>query len=193
MLYNVAQLLKDVIGATRQRAIEGELSEIDANNPGPVTVTGQAKLTRTPDGVLVSAEAHLRLVRPCRRCLELSASEATLTFEEEFIPSIDIVTGLPLPQAEISEEPELLIDEHHILNLNEVLRQYAVMEMAHLALCRADCKGLCPTCGQNRNLAECNCSDSGVDPRMAALAGLLAQTKDVEQSDADREKGTDTP
>lgn len=188
MLYNVAQLLKEGIGAARQREIDGELRDIDENNPGPVPVSGSAKLVRTPDGILVTAEAHLKLVRPCRRCLELTTSEVTLSFEEEFVPSIDIITGLPLSQAEISEDPELLIDEHHILDLTEVLRQYAVMETARVALCRPDCKGLCPTCGRNRNLVECGCSAKAVDPRLAALAGLFQESEDEDQNESDPRK-----
>jgi uncharacterized protein len=192
MLYNVAQLLKEGIGATRQREIAGELRDIDENNPGPTPVVGQAKLVRTPDGILVTAQARLTLVQPCRRCLELAAAEVTLNFEEEFIPSIDIVTGLPVRQAETSEDTELLIDEHHILNLTEVLRQYAVMETARVALCRPDCRGLCPTCGRNRNLGECHCADQATDPRLAALAALLNTGQDTDRTADDPKKGIDT-
>jgi uncharacterized protein len=39
-------------------------------------------------------------------------------------------------------------------------------------LCQPDCKGLCPHCGINRNLATCECAEKPVDPRLAALAGI---------------------
>ncbi|NLG29105.1 MAG: DUF177 domain-containing protein [Chloroflexi bacterium] len=189
MLYNVAQLLKEGIGATRQREIEGELRGIDELNPGPVPVTGEAKLVRTPGGILVTARAQLALVQPCRRCLELTTTPVDISFEEEFTPSLDVVSGLPLPEAEKSEDPELLIDEHHILDLSELLRQYAVMEAVRLALCSPDCKGLCPTCGQNLNLGSCGCTDRAVDPRLAELAKLLPREPDEDQQMADPEKG----
>ncbi len=178
MIYNVAQLLKEGIGATRQREIDGELRDIDEYNPGPVPVVGAAKLVRTPDGILVTAKAHMELVQPCRRCLELTRTPVDIEFEEEFVPSIDVLTGVPLPEAEKSEDPELLIDEHHILDLTELMRQYAVMEAVRLALCSVDCKGLCPTCGQNLNVADCGCSKQAIDPRMAALAKLLGSETD---------------
>jgi len=178
MIFNVAQLLKEGIGATRQRELDGELRDIDEYNLGPVPVAGAAKLVRTPDGILVSATAHLELVQPCRRCLELTTTPVDIAFEEEFIPSIDVLTGVPLPEAEKSEDPELLIDEHHQLDLTELMRQYAVMEAVRLALCSADCKGLCPTCGQNLNVGECSCTKGAVDPRMAALAELLGSDTD---------------
>jgi len=41
-------------------------------------------------------------------------------------------------------------------------------------LCREDCKGLCVHCGQNLNLASCDCAKTAekVDPRWTALQGL---------------------
>jgi uncharacterized protein len=36
-------------------------------------------------------------------------------------------------------------------------------------LCRPDCAGLCPVCGQNLNLGECQCPPPEADPRWAKL------------------------
>jgi uncharacterized protein len=38
-------------------------------------------------------------------------------------------------------------------------------------LCRADCAGLCPECGVNRNLEQCSCG-APIDLRWAALGAL---------------------
>jgi uncharacterized protein len=40
-------------------------------------------------------------------------------------------------------------------------------------LCKPDCKGLCPHCGIDLNVEQCNCADADVDERMAALRALL--------------------
>ncbi len=39
-------------------------------------------------------------------------------------------------------------------------------------LCRADCRGLCPTCGVDHNVATCDCATDEPDPRWAALRSL---------------------
>jgi uncharacterized protein len=39
-------------------------------------------------------------------------------------------------------------------------------------LCRADCRGLCPVCGGNKNVTECRCETRGTDPRLAPLEAL---------------------
>jgi uncharacterized protein len=172
MQYNVAQLIKEGIGASRHYTIAGELHDIDSSNPGPVHVEGAVRLLRTIEGVLAVGSVRMTLTFACRRCLEQAEAEVTFEFEEEYVPSIDVETGVKLP---IGEEygPEVVIDEHHILDLTEMLRQYAVTTTAELDICRPDCRGLCPECGANRNLETCACDLSRVDPRFAALAKLL--------------------
>jgi uncharacterized protein len=172
MLYNVAQLLKESIGASRKLAIEGDLYNLDENNPGPVRVTGALTLIRIEHGILACGSASLTLAASCRRCLELVGVDVEFEFEEEYVPSIDVISGVQLPRTE-DDSPELLIDDHHILDLTEVVRQYVVTEGASAALCRVDCRGLCPQCGQNLNLGECACDRSTIDPRLEILGQLL--------------------
>ena len=40
-------------------------------------------------------------------------------------------------------------------------------------LCNEDCKGLCRSCGCDRNETVCSCGAKQADPRMAVLAKLL--------------------
>ena len=69
------------------------------------------------------------------------------------------------------------IDEHHILDLTEAVRQYALLALPMKPLCRQDCAGLCPTCGHNLNQGGCGCPPQGPDPRWSGLNKLLL-TKD---------------
>ncbi len=174
LAFNVAQLLKEGIGATRRYELAGELYDIDEHNPGPVSVQGHIQLIVTPEGVLAIGEAELSLITVCPRCLTLTESRVTVEIEEEFYPVIDVVSGRPLPD-DHDDEPELLIDERHTLDLSEVLKQYAVAHTLKPAVCRPDCAGLCPVCGENRNFVSCSCETRELDPRLAALAQLLEE------------------
>jgi len=176
MLYNVSQLLKEGVGASRQHSVDGELYDLDVNNPGPVPVRGHVLFVRIPRGILVTGQVELELTQTCRRCLELARNEVTLEIEEEYIPSIDIEPGATLPIT-AEDAPELVISEQPILDLTEVLRQLAVAQITGLGLCRPDCKGLCPTCGKNLNEGACDCDTRLIDPRLAALAALLDQSE----------------
>ena len=46
-------------------------------------------------------------------------------------------------------------------------------------LCREDCKGLCPVCGTNLNVAECGCDRDVLDPRMSVFKDILKNFKEV--------------
>lgn len=180
LAFNVAQLLKEGTGATRQRELAGELRQIDENNADPVSVQGDVLLVVTPEGVLVVGQAQLELKMACRRCLALHTVRASIEVEETFYPTMDVITGRQLP-ADHSDEPELLIDEHHTLDLTEVLTQYAVAQTLEAVYCRPDCQGLCPMCGANRNVESCACEAQQIDPRLAVLAQLLGSSQLAEK------------
>ena len=44
-------------------------------------------------------------------------------------------------------------------------------------LCRNDCKGLCPSCGSNKNTEPCSCKKEQGDVRLAALRELTIKKK----------------
>jgi uncharacterized protein len=69
------------------------------------------------------------------------------------------------------------IDEHHILDLTEAIRQYIVTAMPMKSLCREDCAGLCPTCGKDLNQGKCGCKQEELDPRWAELLKLKNSNK----------------
>jgi len=58
------------------------------------------------------------------------------------------------------------------MDLEDSLREQILLAVPIKTLCRYDCKGLCPTCGANRNEQPCGCDQSKPDPRWAALAEL---------------------
>jgi uncharacterized protein len=74
----------------------------------------------------------------------------------------------------ITEEKEgaFTLDSRHILDLGEAIRQHAITNRPMKPLCRPDCRGLCPTCGANRNQQPCECKEASADPRWSALRQL---------------------
>ena len=89
----------------------------------------------------------------------------------------DRVKDLPLDAAltanpEEDDDPEIFPLEGDAIDLDEVLSTCFVLDMEAKCLCRDDCAGLCPTCGADLNLGQCNCQQPR-DPRMAVLEQLL--------------------
>jgi uncharacterized protein len=169
MRSNVAQLLKASVGSTRVHQMEDALAGLDASNPF-CTVSGEVTLTRTNRSIMAKGALTTSLVGVCSRCLEEFRYTATFTFVEEYFPSVDVITGRPLPRPE--DPSSFTIDPNHMLDLTEAVRQYIILSMPMQPLCQADCAGLCPVCGQNLNVQPCRCAVDDTDPRWAVLQKL---------------------
>jgi len=109
----------------------------------------------------------------------------TLNIEEEYFPTTDVATGVPVS---LPDEPGCFtIDEHNILDLTEAIRQYALLVTPMKPLCREDCVGLCPTCGCNLNQAPCDCPPKPADPRWSEISKLVLANN---QASVNERKGT---
>jgi uncharacterized protein len=172
MIYDVSKLLEQDVGVSTQCEIEGHLVDVDENNPGVTKLEGEVRFIRTLKGILANGRVHLTMAKTCRRCLEHFEDEVEFTFEEEFIPSVDMETGASLP-IEDEHDSALVISPKGKLDLSEIIRQYTVMASSLPSVCEPECKGLCPVCGINLNVESCECDTSFIDPRMAVLGQLL--------------------
>lgn len=162
---NVAQLLKSVIGTTREYDIE----ETEKIGEGSSMVRGRVNMLRTNRGILVTGRFNTDIDLTCARCLSRFRQPLQLDIEEEYFPTIDIASGAP---AEVpDDEPgAFTIDGNNILDLGEAIRQYSLLAVPMKPLCREDCPGLCPVCGGNLNVVSCDCPRGEMDPRWSKLA-----------------------
>ncbi len=171
---NVAQLLKEPIGSTREMDVN---DAIDIAGPDS-EVEGTVKLIRTDTGILAQGRVQAKIELTCGRCLGVSRHRLTLGIEGEYFPTTDVVTGAP--QAAPEEPGAFVIDRDHELDLTEAIGQYAALAMPMKPLCRPDCAGLCPTCGGNLNLGDCGCPPEPPDRRWAALSKLVTAKNEEE-------------
>ena len=182
MQINVSQQLKASIVSTRNYQVNG-IVDIVGDGVDSL-VQGKVTLIRTNRGILVKGTLHTKVEVVCSRCLSLFSYPLTLDIEEEYFPIIDVSSGAPLP---LSDEPGCFtIDEHHILDLTEAVRQYALLDIPMKPLCHEDCGGLCLSCGHNLNQGPCNCPPQGTDPRWSELS-KLALANDIS---VNKQKGT---
>ncbi len=164
---NVSQLLRDPIGSTRDFQID---ETIDISGDGQSRkIQGKCNLLRTQRSILVKCALNTDVELSCSRCLGKFRQPLKIKFEEEFLPTIDAQSGTPLPPPE--EASAFTIDEQHILDLTEAVRQYMLLAIPMKALCKKDCSGLCQTCGKNLNEGQCDCPED-TDPRWSKLADL---------------------
>jgi len=92
-----------------------------------------------------------------------------------------ITPASPQPGAAGPPDPDAFqIDENHLLDLTEAIRQYREVATEMQPLCRPDCRGLCPICGADLNAGDCGCNAGAIDARWAGLAELLDESNAAE-------------
>ena len=96
-----------------------------------------------------------------------------MAVSEEFLPSLDPVTGAPVPVGDDEAVESPRIDEHHEIELDPVFHdELALTEPMH-PLCRPDCPGLCSCAARSSARATTLTAVDEIDPRLAGLAALL--------------------
>jgi len=158
---NVGFLLHQGVGTSRDFEFDHQAVQV-----GPdVRVTrlaGRVRLSRTAQGLYAHGRLTADTRSECVRCL----SEIDLPLRVE-------VNDLFVYPASQATDPNLTIPETGILDLSPVVREYLLLAVPLQPLCRPDCQGLCPECGNNRNETACDHTSAEVDPRLAALRSLL--------------------
>jgi uncharacterized protein len=128
--------------------------------------------------VVGSVKTNLELA--CSRCLEPFELPVEQEFDLRFLPA-----GTEEPEAS-DEDEEIEVEDDDVsitfyrdeqIDLNELLREQFYLALPMKPLCLANCGGICPQCGTNRNTAPCDCNPHWEDPRLAGLKTLLEKRK----------------
>ena len=152
---------------------------LDLEQAGPLHIQGRAERIeehRGPKDVVLdirlrgSVEGDFQAI--CARCATTLPQHVSEHFDLIFRPSgIDASLG---ERAITEAETEIGYYEESGLSLEDVVREQVLLTLPERALCRDDCKGLCPHCGGNRNEHDCDCGSRQVDSRWNALQGFSA-------------------
>ncbi len=131
----------------------------------PLEVAAVAELV----GSEIRIRGHLgtRLEAVCDRCL----GPVILPVERDF----DLFYR-PMQTIAREEEVEIPTDELDVgfysgdgIELADVMTEQVILSVPMKLICRAECRGLCPTCGINRNVASCHCPPPQEESPFASL------------------------
>jgi len=136
----------------------------------------EAHLDRLGSRVFLRARSRGQLSAPCGRCLKATTLELPIDFaltlapEEPDEPAGDEAGDHPKRRVagSFAEADEETYSGREI-DLDPLIREQLLLALPPYPLCREDCHGLCPACGQNRNERECGCDTRVPDPRWAGL------------------------
>ena len=169
MQFNVARLLKWSVGTSHRQTLDATFTPLEDTQTN--RVWGQLQLIRVNEGVWVSGSLDATVTCVCSRCLQDSPLSLRFQLDEIYVSVVDITTGASLPLPE-DADASLTIDEHHVLDITEAVRQSIIVALPMKPLCRADCAGICTECGANLNEASCTCKALRMDPRWIPILKL---------------------
>lgn len=162
---NVGFIIHQTVGYCRDFPIEIpglRLADLDLEN-----LDGTARVTRTAQGLLVQVRLTARTQVECGRCLEIFSQSLQIEYTDLYAFTPDSMT-----------ESGLLVPESGKINLEPIVRDEMSVAVPISPICRPDCQGLCPICGENRNLVHCMHGDEPGDHRLAILKSLLDEERE---------------
>jgi uncharacterized protein len=154
----------------------------EARQVGQLATSGRAEVLHEHRGPKdIVADIRLkgsfsgRFEVPCARCVEPVETPLSAEFDLIFRPAQ--ADSEPLERSITAPETEIGYYLKDGLLLEDVLREQVLLSLPVRTLCKPDCKGLCPRCGENRNSTACTCDEGPSDPRWEALSGLRGRIK----------------
>ena len=131
-------------------------------------------LSDTLGEIRIQGKLAVELETECDRCLEPVRHPMANDFDLFYRPT---PKGAPHEAAIDEGESQIGFYEGAGIELEEILREHILLSLPMQLVCREECQGICPQCGQNRNAGSCHCETKLVDDRWAALRELKAELK----------------
>lgn len=128
------------------------------------------RISRAVDKFLLDGGLYGGLSVRCDRCLE----PFDLNLNAEF--HVYLVAQAPVHDEEdlelLDEEMDVGFIRGETIDLDDVIREQIFLSVPMKCVCRTTCRGLCPQCGANLNVASCLCKAESGHPAFAKLARL---------------------
>lgn len=128
-----------------------------------------------PD-VVLAGEVTASIELQCSRCLKIFPREIAADINVEYRP-VEELKG--------EEKHEIKEDELDMgfykgdeIDVQEAIIEQIILTMPMKPLCTETCKGMCPRCGADLNVAPCACDAADISPHFSVLKKLLEERKE---------------
>jgi uncharacterized protein len=145
-----------------------DLEREDVEIKGDISLRGEAErhIAQTDIKGVIAFAADVE----CTRCLKPVPSSFLFDFEVSYVTPENFSgeREKELLESELATD----VSESGRIDLNDVVREQILLNLPEQTLCKDECKGICPECGVDRNIEDCNCAGDDIDPRWSALKDL---------------------
>ena len=135
-----------------------ESFDIVSKSPVSLTVSNAGA-----DKAVLRGKLELSLRGACSRCLAEVPVALKLAFERTILS----------PEVQGEEADDFAFMDGFSLDVDALVHDEILINWPAKILCKDDCKGLCPVCGQNLNERDCGCDTFVPDPRMAVIQDIF--------------------
>lgn len=106
----------------------------------------------------------------CARCLEPFSMVLTSQYSTTLKPRPDFPSaeGVELTR----EDLETDFYDGEEIDFTSLVQDQVLLALPQKAVCREECRGLCPRCGKNLNREVCGCPTGFMDSRFEALKNI---------------------
>jgi uncharacterized protein len=164
----------------KRRYQTGELDtrEYDFDLKEPPFVDGRA--IRAGQDVRLRGEIKAEISAQCDRCLNKVVIPVEIPFDLFYAPAE--LGHDQIGERELFERDlDFAVYENDQIDLDELVLEQLELSLPSRVLCREECRGLCPQCGADLNIEQCECNPQ-IDPRWRALADLKAEMEEEKKN-----------
>ena len=164
--------LEDQPLVTIERLVPRDVFHLEADDITLASgVLFKIRFTGHPYRVESMGRLKTRLRMDCDRCLEPFERTIRVKFHTLHLPASE----MPDRSSRITQEEDFFTAyfTNERIDIWHMIHEQILLQIPIKRLCRSDCRGLCSTCGVNRNLTDCSCEAETIDPRWEPLQKLL--------------------
>jgi uncharacterized protein len=132
-------------------------------------VHANVRVRKVGEEIFVDGTLTTLLSFVCSRCLSPYEFKVDSNFDLVYLPEELEIAKDQLDDEDINQ----LFFYSHKLDLREIILEQLNLTFPLRPLCSADCRGICPICGQIINEGHCSCVTDDVDPRLEQFKNFL--------------------
>ncbi len=164
---------KDIDLSLSSAFVADALTGFDAD-PQDSSLTLAVRLSQCKSTILCDGWLRGHLALRCQCCLEPAVIDLAQRVHSIYVPVSDPIIESSDGSDEEIDEDDLDYAHHNgeVVDLWPLLREQIILAIPITVLCQEDCRGLCPSCGADRNRTRCECQPAAVLSPFSALRDI---------------------
>jgi DUF177 domain-containing protein len=138
----------------------------------------ECQFYKVNEDVVVQGSLRSALHLTCSRCAEEFEQPICVALDAVYLPLDELTSA----RAQKLEEGEVDVYSYadQVIEIAKMVRDKLLLSTPLQPHCMIGCKGLCPSCGVNRNVVSCQCGEERLGSPFEALKELRARERDEE-------------